>query len=74
MQNRVREERIKRNMSYSELADLLGLSERAVRYIESGQRKPSLKTAVKIEKVLGIRPRELLVQDDSTVEVEVKQA
>lgn len=74
MQNRLHEERLKRNLSYGELAKLLGISERAVRYIEAGQRKPSLKTALKIERVLGIPPRELSVQEDCNVVTEVRQA
>lgn len=73
MRYKLREARIAHNMSPAEVASAIGITERAYRYIESGERKPSLDTALKIETLFGIPPRELVVQNDSTVEPEVKQ-
>ena len=65
---RLRDARIARNMTPAQVASAIGISERAYRYIEAGEKKPSLDTAVKLEALLGIAPRELLVQDDSNAE------
>lgn len=53
-------------MSHREVAEAIGVTERAYRYIEAGQRNPSLGTAYKLEDLFGISSRELLVQEDST--------
>ncbi|WP_083516101.1 helix-turn-helix transcriptional regulator [Alicyclobacillus sendaiensis] len=66
--SRLREARIARNMKPSDVAKAVGITERAYRYIEAGERVPSLETAIKLEQVLGIPPRELLVQSNSTSE------
>lgn len=73
MRHKLREARIARNMKPADVAKAIGISERGYRYIESGERKPSIETALKIEALFGIPPRELVVQNDSTVETEVKQ-
>ncbi len=50
--NRMKEIRMKKGISAGELARKVELSERYVRFIENGDKTPSLKTAEKIAKVL----------------------
>lgn len=51
-ENRMKEIRMKKGISASELARKIELSERYVRFIENGDKTPSLKTAQKIAEVL----------------------
>ena len=51
-ENRMKEIRMKKGISASELARKIELSERYVRFIENGDKTPSLKTARKIAEVL----------------------
>ena len=51
-ENRMKEIRMKKGISASELARKIELSERYVRFIEDGDKTPSLKTAQKIAEVL----------------------
>lgn len=53
-------------MSYRDVADAIGLTERAVRYIENGQRDPSWGTAQKLAELFNTSTDELLVQDCNT--------
>ena len=48
----MKEIRMKKGISASELARKIELSERYVRFIENGDKTPSLKTAQKIAEVL----------------------
>lgn len=48
MKNRVREERVRREMSQAELAGVLGVSRQTVISIESGRYLPSLPLAFRI--------------------------
>lgn len=62
---RLQQERIKRGLSYRDVADAIGLTERAVRYLEDGQRDPSWGTAQKLAKLFEVPAEELLVQDST---------
>jgi putative transcriptional regulator len=66
MRQRLQKERIQKDMSYSDVAKAIGLTERAIRYIETGQRNPSWDTACKLEELFKVPAKELLVQEDST--------
>lgn len=57
---KLREARLARNMKPKEAAELLGVTERFYRYLEADQRRPSIKTAVKIEDRFGIKVREMV--------------
>ncbi|WP_041695800.1 helix-turn-helix transcriptional regulator [Alicyclobacillus acidocaldarius] len=63
MRSRLRERRLELNMSYQELAQAIGVSERAVRYIEKGERQPSWKTARKLSETLGLTLEEVMFND-----------
>ena len=56
---RLKEERIKANMSQIELSFAAGLSQNQVNYIESGRNIPNLYTIIKICNALNIRPESL---------------
>lgn len=56
---KVQEARKKRNLTQEELAEMVSVSTTYVGFIEQGQRVPSIKTADKISRVLGIRLSEL---------------
>ena len=51
--NRLKELREKAGLSYEELAVKLGVSVRYIRFIETGDRTPSLRIALKISKLLN---------------------
>jgi len=63
MRSRLRERRLELNMSYQELAQAIGVSERAIRYIEKGERHPSWKTARKLSETLGLSLEEVMFND-----------
>lgn len=50
--NRLKEIREKRNMTQTELAYKVGVTQRHISFIEKGDRKPSLENAFKIAKIL----------------------
>ena len=52
--NRLKEIRVNRNISVSQLSREAEISERYLRFIESGEKNPSLKTAKKIAKCLNL--------------------
>ncbi len=63
--NRIREWRMRRDMTQDELAELVGLTNTAVSKIEKGQRRLSDLWIDKFSKALGCRPAELLNDDSS---------
>ena len=69
MRQKLRQERTNRDWTYKDVADAIGLSERGYRYIENGERDPSLTTALKIGKLFEKTVDELFVQEDCTSEV-----
>ncbi len=58
--NKIKFERMKRNLSQEELAMAAGLNRNTVGNIERGQASPSIKTLEKIAKVFGIEFLELV--------------
>ncbi|MCL6558546.1 MAG: helix-turn-helix transcriptional regulator [Firmicutes bacterium] len=65
VRSRLEQERLSRGMSYRDVAKAIGLTERALRYIVSGEKNPSWETACKLEDLFGISARELLVPDST---------
>ena len=63
--SRLREERIKANMSQIELSFAAGLSQNQVNCIESGRNIPNLYTLIKICDALKIKPEQLFLTPDS---------
>ena len=63
--SRLREERIKANMSQIELSFAAGLSQNQVNCIESGRNIPNLYTLIKICDALKIKPEQLFLRPDS---------
>lgn len=59
--NQLKHLREKKNMSVLELSRKTGISERYLRFIESGKMIPSLKTAGIISKELGISVDEIFL-------------
>jgi len=58
---RIRALRRKRGLSQQQLAEISGLSQSSISYIEAGDRSPTLRTIEKIATGLGIESSELLV-------------
>lgn len=56
---RIREARKRRNLTQEEVAEMISVSTTYVGFIEQGHRVPSIKTADKISRVLGITLSEL---------------
>lgn len=56
---RMREERLKRGLTYQELGDKVGLSAVYIRKIENGQRTPSLSSAAKLSHYFGLSVKTL---------------
>lgn len=52
--NNLKEFRMRKNLTIPELARKTELSERYLRFIETGDKNPSLQTAQKIAVVLGV--------------------
>ena len=61
---RIREERLKANMSQIELSFEAGLSQNQINCIESGKNIPNLMTLIKICDALNIRPESFFVTTD----------
>jgi|GEM_PF-1728396 len=62
-ETRLRQERLKRGWLPKDVANALGITERAYRYLESGERNPSWPTACKLESLFGVPARELFEMD-----------
>lgn len=50
----LKEERLKRNISQQRLADMSGVTKRAIAYWESGKRKMTVESADKVFRALGV--------------------
>lgn len=59
MKTKVKEYRLKRNMTQAELADLVHVRRETISLLEAGKYNPSLKLATKIAKVFGVTTEEL---------------
>lgn len=63
--NKVKEYRESKKISLEMLSHSIGLSERHLRFIESGERNPSLQTAMKIAYYLNSTIEELFFSEDN---------
>lgn len=63
MATKLRSYRKARGWSQIYVAKEVGITARALRYIESGRKLPSLPTSNKLEDLFGVSNRELLVPD-----------
>lgn len=70
--SRIKEERVKANMSQIELSFAAGLSQNQVNCIEAGRNIPNLYTLLKICDALNIRPEALCTTHTDTERDEVK--
>ena len=67
----IRQERIKRGWSCGYVASIVGVSDEAIRLLESGKRKPSYEVLVRLEDLFGLPHRELFAEaedDDDAAE------
>jgi putative transcriptional regulator len=51
----LKEKRLAKGLSQAKIARIVGVSQVAINYLESGQRKPSVDLAKKLGKALGIK-------------------
>lgn len=72
MRPRLKQERITRKWTQAEVAQKIGITERAYRHLEAGSRNPSYETVKKLRELFGIPDEELLVPD-STTESDLKE-
>lgn len=56
---KIQRARKKKELTQEQLAETIGVSTRYIGFIEQGQRVPSLKTADKIARMLGVKLSEL---------------
>lgn len=66
--SRIKEERIKANMSQIELSFAAGLSQNQINCIETGRNIPNLYTLIKICNALNIKPESLFSTPDKEKE------
>jgi len=59
VKNRIREYRLKKNLSQAELGDLIGISRQSIISIEKGASVPSTLLALKLSKLFGKTVNEL---------------
>jgi putative transcriptional regulator len=59
LRNRLVDERLKRNLTQKQVAEMLSISEVYVRKIEKGLRNPGRETMLKFEQLYGISDRNL---------------
>lgn len=59
VKNRIREMRLKKNLSQAELGELIGISRQSVISIEKGTSIPSTMLALKLSKLFGKTVNEL---------------
>ena len=69
MQNTIRVERAKQNMTQGELAEAIGVSRQTIHAIETGKFAPSVITALKISQFFGTTVQEIFqLEDDEQVD------
>ncbi|HPB88503.1 MAG TPA: helix-turn-helix transcriptional regulator [Rectinema sp.] len=56
----LRELRLQKNLTQLELAELIGVDPAHISYMESGDRKPSLKTLTKLAYALNVSDRDFI--------------
>lgn len=65
--SRIKEERLKREMSQQQLGDLLGVTKVSVCGYENGTRTPTMETFLKLIDILNIEPNYILGRDVNVV-------
>lgn len=65
MINTVKEERMKKQLTQSELADLVNVSRQTIFSIEINKYTPSVLLAMKLAKVLGRKVEQLFIVEES---------
>jgi putative transcriptional regulator len=65
MNNTVKEERIKKQLTQTELADLVNVSRQTIFSIEINKYTPSVLLAMKLAKVLGKKVEQLFIVEES---------
>ncbi|MCI8778766.1 MAG: helix-turn-helix transcriptional regulator [Bacilli bacterium] len=65
--SRIKEERLKREMSQQQLGDLLGVTKVSVCGYENGTRTPTMETFLKLINILNIEPNYILGRDVDVV-------
>jgi putative transcriptional regulator len=65
MINTVKEERIKKQLTQTELADLVNVSRQTIFSIEINKYTPSVLLAMKLAKVLGKKVEQLFIVEES---------
>ena len=70
MQLKIRTERIRRSWSTKYVGDQLGITDEAVRLIETGARRPSYDVLVKLENLFNLGHRDLFAE---TIEPDANQ-
>ena len=69
MQNTIRVERAKQNMTQGELAEAIGVSRQTIHAIETGKFAPSVITALKISQFFNTTVQEIFqLEDDEQVD------
>jgi putative transcriptional regulator len=64
MKTRIKEYRIKRNLTQEKLAELVGVRRETIIFLEQGKYNPSLRLARNVAKALEVSIDELFVFDD----------
>ncbi len=67
MQNTIRVERAKQNMTQGQLADAIGVSRQTIHAIETGKFAPSVITALKISKYFNTTVQEIFKLEDGEI-------
>jgi putative transcriptional regulator len=64
MKTRIKEYRIKRNLTQERLAELVGVRRETIIFLEQGKYNPSLRLACNVARVLGATIDELFIFED----------
>ncbi|MDX5980776.1 helix-turn-helix transcriptional regulator [Exiguobacterium profundum] len=63
MGNRVKEHRVEKNLTQSDLAEAIGVTRQTIGLIESNKYNPSLKLFIAIARVLGVTLNDLFWEE-----------
>ena len=70
--NKIREIRIEKKISQLELANIANFSQSFLANVESGKKKPSLLTILRIAEALNVNPREFFPKTTTNSKEELK--
>ena len=70
--NKIREIRIEKKISQLELANIANFSQSFLANVESGKKKPSLLTILRIAEALNVNPREFFPKSTTNSKEELK--